>query len=168
MLQSCLKVNSREYLRFCSFPCDFKSQCLWLKKFFFFTGEVFWWIFSWNKNSASLITALLVHHIPQEVWPLKKKVLLLLLSLFSHVRLCATPLTVAHQAPPSLGLSRQEHWSGLPFPSPMHDSEKWKWNRSAVSNSLQPHGLQPSSKMFLHVFCPFLDWWYFLWYLIFF
>ena len=29
----------------------------------------------------------------------------------------------AHQAPPSLGLSRQEHWSGLPFPSPMHKSE---------------------------------------------
>ena len=49
--------------------------------------------------------------------------LLLLLSRFSHVRLCATPQTAAHQAPPSLGLSRQEHWSGLPFPSPMHESE---------------------------------------------
>ena len=46
--------------------------------------------------------------------------LLLLLSRFSRVRLCATPQTAAHQAPPSLGLSRQEHWSGLPFPSPMH------------------------------------------------
>ena len=34
----------------------------------------------------------------------------------------------AHQAPPSLGFSRQEHWSGLPFPSPMHASEKWKWS----------------------------------------
>ena len=50
--------------------------------------------------------------------------LLLLLSRFSHVRLCATPETAAHQAPPSLGLSRREHWSGLPFPSPMHESEK--------------------------------------------
>ena len=30
---------------------------------------------------------------------------------------------IAHQAPPSLGFSRQEHWSGLPFPSPMHESE---------------------------------------------
>ena len=29
----------------------------------------------------------------------------------------------AHQAPPSLGFSRQEHWSGLPFPSPLHESE---------------------------------------------
>ena len=49
---------------------------------------------------------------------------LLLLSRFSRVRLCATPERAAHQAPPSLGFSRQEHWSGLPFPSPMHESGK--------------------------------------------
>ena len=36
----------------------------------------------------------------------------------SHVRLFAIPWTVAHQAPPSMGFSRQEYWSGLPFPSP--------------------------------------------------
>ena len=54
----------------------------------------------------------------------------LLLSRFSRVRLCATPQMEAHQAPPSLGFSRQEHWSGLPFPSPMDESEKWKWSRS--------------------------------------
>ena len=59
----------------------------------------------------------------------------LLLSRFSHVRLCATPEMTAHQAPPSLGFSRQEHWSSLPFPSPMHESEKWKWSCSVVSNS---------------------------------
>ena len=52
-----------------------------------------------------------------------EELLLLLLSHFSRVRLCATPKTAAHQAPPSLGFSRQEHWSGLPFPSPMHESE---------------------------------------------
>ena len=46
-----------------------------------------------------------------------------MLSHFSRVRLCATPQTAARQAPPSLGCSRQEHWSGLPFPSPMHESE---------------------------------------------
>ena len=50
--------------------------------------------------------------------------LLLLLSRFSRVRLCATLETAAHQALLSLGLSRQEHWSGLPFPSPMHEGEK--------------------------------------------
>ena len=36
----------------------------------------------------------------------------------SHVRLLATPWTVARQAPLSMGFSRQEYWSGLPFPSP--------------------------------------------------
>ena len=46
--------------------------------------------------------------------------LLLLLSRFSRFRLCVTPKMAAHQAPPSLGFSRQEHWSGLPFPSPTH------------------------------------------------
>ena len=50
--------------------------------------------------------------------------LLMLLSRFSRVQLCATPETAAYQASPSLGFSRQEHWSGLPFPSPMHESEK--------------------------------------------
>ena len=49
---------------------------------------------------------------------------LLLLSRFSRVRLCVTPWTAAHRAPPSLGFFLQEHWSGLPFPSPMHESEK--------------------------------------------
>ena len=44
----------------------------------------------------------------------------------------------AHQASPSLGFSRQEHWSGLPFPSPMHESEKWKWSHSVVSDSIDP------------------------------
>ena len=48
----------------------------------------------------------------------------LLLSRFSRVRLCETPQTAAHQASPSLGFSRQEHWSWLPFPSPKHESEK--------------------------------------------
>ena len=64
--------------------------------------------------------------------------LLLLLSRFSCVRLCVTPETAAHEAPPSLGFSRQEHWSGLPFPSPMHESEKWKWSRSVVSTLSDP------------------------------
>ena len=44
--------------------------------------------------------------------------LLLLLSHFNHVQLCATLWTAAHQAPLSTGFSRQEYWSGLPFPSP--------------------------------------------------
>ena len=70
--------------------------------------------------------------------------MLLLLNHFSRVRFCATPWMGVHQAPASLGFSRQEHWSGLPFPSPMHESEKSKWSRSVVSDPQWPHGLQPS------------------------
>ena len=44
--------------------------------------------------------------------------LLLLLSPFTCVRLFATPWTVAHEAPLSMGFSRQEYWSGLSFPPP--------------------------------------------------
>ena len=40
----------------------------------------------------------------------------------SCLTLC-NPIDAAHKAPPSLGFSRQEHWSGLPFPSPMRESE---------------------------------------------
>ena len=72
------------------------------------------------------------------------ELLLLLLSRFSCIWLCVTPQTAAHQALPSLGFSRQEHRSGLPFPSPTHESEKWKWSRSVVSDSSRPHGLQPT------------------------
>ena len=111
----------------------------------------------------------------------------------SRVWLFATPWTIAYQAPPSMGFSRQECWSGLPFPSPkywsaaaaaakslqscptlcdptdgsppgspvpgilqtrtlecllfpspMHESEKWKWSHSVMSDSSRPHGLQPT------------------------
>ena len=48
----------------------------------------------------------------------------------------------AHQARLSPGFYRQEHWSGLPFPSPMHESEKWKWSHWVVFDSSWPHGLQ--------------------------
>ena len=43
-----------------------------------------------------------------------------MLSHFSHVWLFATSLTVAHQSSLSMGFSKQEYWSGLPFPSPIH------------------------------------------------
>ena len=52
----------------------------------------------------------------------------------SHVRLFATPWTVAHQAPPSMGFSRKEYWSGLPFPSPSEE-ERTYWIGELVSES---------------------------------
>ena len=41
----------------------------------------------------------------------------------------------------SLGFSSQQYWSGLPFSSPVNESEKWKWSRSVESDSSRPHGL---------------------------
>ena len=65
---------------------------------------------SGNLNQLS-ITTLRGWKQWEVAWRFKKNPLLLLLSRFSRVRLCATPLTAAHQAPLSLGFSRQEHWS---------------------------------------------------------
>ena len=71
-------------------------------------------------------------------------------SLQSSPTLC-DPIDGSPPVPPSLGFSRQEHWSGLPFPSPVHESEKWKWSHSVVSNSSRPHGLQPT-----RLLCPWI------------
>ena len=60
---------------------------------------------------------------------------------------CPTLCDPIDGSPPgsqSLGFSRQEHWSGLPFPSPMHESQKRKRSYSVVSDSQRPHGLQPT------------------------
>ena len=55
----------------------------------------------------------LIQPLWKMVWKVKVKVKLL-----SCVRLFVTPWTIVHQAPPSMGFSRQEYWSGLPFPTP--------------------------------------------------
>ena len=70
----------------------------------------------WMGNT--LCTDLILHGNKTYLIPL------LLLSHFSCVRLRATPQTAAHQAPPSLGFSKQEHWNVLPFPSPRSEQIK--------------------------------------------
>ena len=65
----------------------------------------------------------------------------------SHVRLLATPWTAAYQAPPSIGFSRQEYWSGLPLPSP-----KWALTRHQICGILVldfPASLTVKSKYLL-------------------
>ena len=52
------------------------------------------------------------------------------MKLLSRIQLFATPWTVAHQTPPSMGFSRQEYWSGLPFPSPRDLPDPGKEPRS--------------------------------------
>jgi len=69
--------------------------------------------------------------------------LLLLPSRFSRVGLCATPWTAAYQASPSMGFSRQEHWSGLPFPSP---GTVWRQNQKLVQAALFRSLSQPLAK----------------------
>ena len=48
--------------------------------------------------------------------------------LFSRIRLLATPWTAAYRAPPSMGFSRQEYWSGVPLPSPYYLLSLIKFN----------------------------------------
>ena len=100
----------------------------------------YWWTYLQGRNRDTDIENELVDTAGEgeggSNWEHSKNIYtLLLLSHFSRVRLCATP---------SLGFSRQEHWSGLPFPSPVHESEKWKWSHPVVSDSLRPHGLKPT------------------------
>ena len=58
-----------------------------------------------------------------ESWTIKKHLQFSSVESLSHVRPFATPWTVAYQAPPSMGFSRQEYWSGVPLPSPLPRSK---------------------------------------------
>ena len=72
-----------------------------------------------NQVSASMTTMnVLPPEIPYFILYLLSPYCQVKVKLLSHVQLFATPWTVAYQAPPSRGFSRQEYWSGLPFPSP--------------------------------------------------
>ena len=56
----------------------------------------------------------------------------------SRVQLLETPWTVAYQAPPSMGFSRQEYWSGVPLPSPiLHFTSLSNYAAAAAGKSLQ-------------------------------
>ena len=95
---------------------------------------------------------------------------LLLLSHFSRVQLCVTPWTTAYQAPPSMGFSRQEYWSGVPLPSPEEEYSSlincsWggrsdlRWEvaegspiaNMAASNSSQAVGLWWGTRVFSQI-----------------
>ena len=72
--------------------------------------------------------------------------MLLLLSSLSRVQLFTTPWTGAYQAPPSMGFSRQEYWSGLPFPPPCFSLLPMPSKPSRVSQTF------PNSSYSLHLF----------------
>ena len=81
----------------------------------------------WAENQTD-ISPKETYRWPTNTWKDAQYIslLLLLLSHFSRVRLCATPWTAAYQTPPSMGFSRQEYWSGVPLPSPISLLEKCK------------------------------------------
>jgi len=84
------------------------------------------------------------------------------LSCFSRVWLFATPWTVAHQAPLSMRFSRQEYWSGLPFPPPENLPDPGIKPTSPAAPALQADSLplshQGSPLMWLHPGKPILSW----------
>ena len=73
------------------------------------SGKLYLYSNSWNQVVSVLQPCLSFSKLP---WIFK------VVKSLSRVRLFVTPWTVAHQAPPSMEFSRQEYWSGLPFPSP--------------------------------------------------
>ena len=94
----------------------------------------------WGRKESDMTEWLILSHIILNFWwPAAAAAK----SLQSCPTLC-DPIDGSPPGSPSLGFSRKEHWSGLPFPPPMQESEKWKWSRSVVSDSSQPCGLQPT------------------------
>ena len=90
------------------------------------------WIIAFGGRTSHYFSLFFFFHLCwRALWECVSKrntvstVMLLLLSRLSHVRLCATLWTAAHQAPLSTGFCRQEYWSGLPFSSPIHSHTAW-------------------------------------------
>ena len=71
--------------------------------------------------------------------------------LLSLVRLCATPWTIAHRAPLSMGFSRKEYWRGLPFPSPGGSSQTRDRSRiSCTGRWILYHSCHPNTRQYSH------------------
>ena len=62
------------------------------------------------------------------------------------------PIDGSPPGSPSLEFSREEHWSGLPFPSPVHESEKWKWSSQLSPTLSDPMDCSPPGSSVLGIF----------------
>ena len=92
----------------------------WKRKLWYIYTTEYYSVIKKNTFESVLMRWMKLESIIQSELSQKEKhqysmLLLLLLSRFSRVWLCVTPWTVAYQAPPSMGFSRQECWSGLPL-----------------------------------------------------
>ena len=79
-------------------------------------------------------------------WKVKVKVL-------SRIRLFATPWTAAHQAPPSMGFSRQKYWSGVPLPSPDKDFMRTQIHKWSLFISQATTAMCPTQTRKLQIDC---------------
>ena len=110
-------VNGPQFLS--SFICwwtfgCFQSGSVMYKDNFLTTPWSVWELSSWTRDQAhtpALEAWSLTHWTTRESEKVKVKS-------FSHVQLFGTPWTITYQAPQSVGFSRPEYWSGMPFPSP--------------------------------------------------
>ena len=101
-------------------------------------------------KSSLNIWKFMVHIWWTLIWRILSISLLARAAAAKSLQLCLTlcdPIDGSPPGSPIPGILQQEHWNGLPFPSPMHESEKWKWSCSVVSDPQRPHGLQPSRQI---------------------
>ena len=115
----------------------------WIK-IHLFSSPFFWLVLGWYCKCKSYIciygeAGIFIHGVYYISYFLIRMKWSRVKSL-SRVQLFVTPWTVAYQAPPFMGFSRQEYWSGLSFPSPRSEV-KWSESRSVMSSSLRPNGL---------------------------
>ena len=119
----------------------------------------------WSTLNMSLMHHTRVHGSQQTPYSYYVKIFTILVKLknnisiwlevksLSRVWLFATPWTVAYWAPPSMGFSRQEHWSGLPFPSPEDFPDKgWSLDLPHCRQTLYSLSHKGSPVIFLHIF----------------
>ena len=102
------------------------SMDRWIKTMQYIYGREYYWArkqdavmtFAATEMDSEMILRSDAIHSEKDKHPIMWLMRCAVLSCFSRVPLFATPWTVVHQAPLSMGLSRQEYWSGLPFPPP--------------------------------------------------
>ena len=82
---------------------------------FIFISCIYWLLNSWTSSNTFLVESLGIVFVYICIYIY---IYIVVVKSLSRVQLFVTPWTAAHQAPQSMGFSRQEYWSGLPFPSP--------------------------------------------------
>jgi len=116
----------QQYLQYLNIHIIKVSMDRWIKMMQYIYGREYYWArkqdavmtFAATEMDLEMILRSDAIHRKKDKHPMMWLICCAVLSCFSHIPLFATPWTVAHQAPLSMGFSRQEYWSVLPFPPP--------------------------------------------------